>query len=131
MKLGEGKVYSLAYADDLVLLAEGKDEMKSMMERLERYLDKKRLELNASKSKIMRFRKGGRRMEKREWRWVGKLIEEVKEFRYLGYMLQRKQEKRKTGGAREGENKKGEWVMEDREKEIREGLGKENVALIG
>lgn len=49
VKLEEGKVYSLAYADDLVLLAEGKDEMKSMMERLERYLDRKRLELNASK----------------------------------------------------------------------------------
>ncbi|XP_071582157.1 uncharacterized protein [Temnothorax nylanderi] len=42
----------------MVLLAEGEDKMRSMIERLERYLDKKRLELNAQKTKIMRFRKG-------------------------------------------------------------------------
>jgi len=37
----------------------------------------------------MRFKKGGGRMRKREWRWRGKGIEEVREFRYLGYTLQR------------------------------------------
>ncbi|XP_071644396.1 uncharacterized protein [Temnothorax longispinosus] len=89
IKLGEEKVYDLEYADDMVLLAEGEDEMRSMMERLERYLDKKRLELNAEKTKIMRFRKGGRRMVKRDWWWKGRKVEEVKEFRYLGYTLQR------------------------------------------
>ena len=51
------------------------------------YLDKKRLELNAGKTKIMKFRKGGER--KRVWKWKGKSIEEVKEFRYLGYTLKR------------------------------------------
>ncbi|XP_071577986.1 uncharacterized protein [Temnothorax nylanderi] len=73
----------------MVLLAEGEDEMRSMMERLERYLDKKRLELNAEKTKIMRFRRGGGRMVKKVWWWKGRKVEEVKEFRYLGYTLQR------------------------------------------
>jgi len=65
--LKEEKVYSLAYADDIVLIAESEEEMKSVIERMEDYLDKKRLELNVKKTKIMRFKKGGGR-EKR-WRW--------------------------------------------------------------
>jgi len=52
-------VYDLEYADDMVLLAEGEEQMRSMIERQERYLDKKRSELNAEKTKIMRF-KGGK-----------------------------------------------------------------------
>lgn len=42
--------------------------MRSMMERLERYLERKRLELNGEKTKMMRFRNDGGRMEKRKWR---------------------------------------------------------------
>jgi len=80
-------VYDLKYADDMVLLAEGKEKMRSMIERLERYLDKKRLELNVKKTKIMR--KGGGGMGKRDWRWKGKKVEEVNEYNYLGYTLQR------------------------------------------
>ncbi|XP_067217103.1 LINE-1 retrotransposable element ORF2 protein [Linepithema humile] len=89
VKLRGRKIYSLAYADDMVLIAEEEEEMKGMMERLERYLDRKNLELNTEKTKIMRFRKGGGRWRKKVWRWKGKIIEEVKEFRYLGYIIQR------------------------------------------
>lgn len=32
----------------------------------------------------MRLRKGRDRMRKRDWRWRGSVIEEVKEFKYLG-----------------------------------------------
>lgn len=35
VKLGKGRVCTLAYADDIVLLAEEEDEMRSMMGRLE------------------------------------------------------------------------------------------------
>jgi hypothetical protein len=48
LKLVGKRVYTLAYADDIVILAEGKEEMRSMMERLEGYLEKKRLELNGN-----------------------------------------------------------------------------------
>lgn len=51
-------MYILAYADNMVLIAEKKNVMRSMIDKLERYLEKKRLELNAEKSKIMRFRRG-------------------------------------------------------------------------
>jgi len=71
-------VYTLLYADDMVLLAEEEGEMRSMLERLERYLDRKGLELNAEKSKVLRFREGGGRLGKVSWRWKGKKLEEVK-----------------------------------------------------
>lgn len=55
---------------------------RSMIVRLEDYLERKELELNVEKTKIMRFRKGGGRIEKRDWRWKGKKLEEVKEYKY-------------------------------------------------
>jgi len=51
VRLGKERIYSLAYADDVVLVAEEEDEMRSMMERLERYIERKRLELNTRKTK--------------------------------------------------------------------------------
>lgn len=61
MRVGEERVYTLAYADDLMLIAEDEDKSRSLIERLVTYLDEKNLLLNAGKSKIMRFRKGGSR----------------------------------------------------------------------
>lgn len=61
-------MYTLSYADDMVLVAENEEEMRSMMGRLEEYLSKKNLELNAKKTKMVRFKKGAGRLGKREWR---------------------------------------------------------------
>jgi len=65
IKIGEGRIYTLVYADDIVLLAEDKEGMRSMIARLEGYMEKKRLELNVNKTKIMRFRKGGGKNRKK------------------------------------------------------------------
>lgn len=65
VRIGEKKVYTLAYAGDMVLMAEEEDEIRSMIGRLEGYLDNKGLELNSEKTKIKRFRNGGDRMSKR------------------------------------------------------------------
>lgn len=46
-------MYTLTYADDIILIAKKEDEMRSMLDRLEMYLEKKGLELNAKNSKIM------------------------------------------------------------------------------
>lgn len=89
VKVGEERMYTLAYADDIVLIAEEEGQMRSMIERLETYLDGKNLVLNAGKTKIMRFRKGGGRESRKCWWWKGTRIEEVKEFNYLGYVLQK------------------------------------------
>jgi len=89
VKLGEEKVYSLLYADDMVLMAEEEEGMRSVIERLEGYLEEKRLEVNVRKTKVMRFRKGGGKLRKRVWRWRGEKLEEVKQYTYLGYTVQR------------------------------------------
>lgn len=41
----------------MILLVENKEEMRSTIERLEGYLERKELKLNAEKTKIMMFRK--------------------------------------------------------------------------
>jgi len=48
---------TLAYVDDLVLLAKSEEGMKEMMSRTERYLRRKCLSLYTEKSKIVCFRK--------------------------------------------------------------------------
>lgn len=81
------KVWTLSYADNIVLLAKGEDKMKSMMGKLEKYIDGKGLTINAEKSRLLRFKKGRGRLKKIVWRWKGKVIEKVKSFKYLGYVV--------------------------------------------
>lgn len=59
-----------------------------MMKKMERYLKRKKLQLNTEKSKIIEFGKGGGRRKETVWKWEGKKIEEDKEIKCLGYMLQ-------------------------------------------
>lgn len=66
VRLKGRKVYMLAYVDNIALLAENEESLKEMMERLERYLDRKGLKLNVGKTKVMRCRKG-------EFRWKKEL----------------------------------------------------------
>lgn len=87
-RIGEERVYLLLYADDMVLIAEKEEEMKSMLERLEGYIDRKGLEINVEKTKIVRFNRGRGRRKRIRWRWKGKTIEEVREYTYLGYRFQ-------------------------------------------
>lgn len=51
IKLEDERIYSLAYSD-VVSLAENEDEMRSLIERLEQYLNRKDFELNVEKPKI-------------------------------------------------------------------------------
>lgn len=68
IRLGSKEVKVLGYADDLVILAEDEEGMRWLLGRLERYLDKKGLMLNAEKTKVVKFGKGGgRRNRKAHW----------------------------------------------------------------
>lgn len=78
----------MAYADNLVLMEEGEDEMRSMKRRLEGYLNRKCLELNTEKTKIIRSKKGKRRWSKKDWKWKEKKLEEVRQYKYLVYVMQ-------------------------------------------
>ena len=63
--MGNSKVWSLAYADDIVLIANKGEELKTLMKRLEHFLDRRKLNLNIEKSKTMFFKKGGRKEKTR------------------------------------------------------------------
>lgn len=116
VKIEEKRIYSMAYADDIILISEDEEGMKSMMARLERYLEEKCLKLNSEKTKVMRFRKGGGKRKKTNWWWKGRKIEKIKEFKYLGYNLQRNggqeaniRERRGNNGPNMGNRKKKIW----------------------
>ena len=70
------------YADDIVLVA-SKEEFKNMSSRLEKYLDKRKLQVDVEKFKALVFSRG-RRTERK---WKDKILEEVREFNYLGITL--------------------------------------------
>lgn len=74
-------------------MAEREEELKGMLKRFKKFLDKRELRLSSEKTKIMVFEKGRGRTKKREWKWEEEKLEEVKEIRYLGYIVQ------KNGGA--------------------------------
>lgn len=68
VRLREEKMYPLAYADDIVIMTEREDDMRSMIARLENYVRVKGLMVNIEKSKILRFSKGEERGKKVSWR---------------------------------------------------------------
>jgi hypothetical protein len=72
---GKEKVWSLAYADDLVVLAREEKGMKEMLGSMEKYMRRKKLTVNVEKSKMMVFRKGGGRRKINEWKWEKDKIE--------------------------------------------------------
>jgi len=106
--IGKEKLWTITYADDIVLLAKAETDLKEMIKRFRKYIEKKGLSLSSDKSKVMVFEKGRGRAKKREWKWGDKNLEEVKEIRYLGYILQ------KNGGA---------------EKQIRERMRRAMIAM--
>lgn len=126
VKIGGRKIYMLAYADDMVMLAEDEDGMKGLMGMMERYLDGKGLELNTKKTKVMRCRREGDRWKKMRLHWKGKELEEVKEFKYLGYVVKSNggQETHIRDRVRKGATLIGQiWGIDKRrfEERIREG----------
>ena len=55
--LGNKRIYSLTYADDVVLLADDEGGMNLLMKRFEEYVREKDLMVNVPKTKVVYFRK--------------------------------------------------------------------------
>ena len=81
------KVGILAYADDVVLLAENERELQLLMDELNIWCDNNRLEVNISKSKIIHFRNQSKPISTVEFRCGHKTIETVSQYIYLGLLL--------------------------------------------
>lgn len=79
----------MAYANDIVLLANNREAMQDMMSTFRRFLAERKLELCATKTKMLVSGRKGK--EKKEvWKWGKESIEEVQEFKYLGFTLSRR-----------------------------------------
>lgn len=52
MRVGRERIYTLSYADDVVILAQREEDMKELLKRLEKYVEEKKQILNTEKSKI-------------------------------------------------------------------------------
>lgn len=76
--VGKQKLQSITYADDIVLMARSKVELKGMMKRFKRYIDKKGLTLSAENLKVIVFEKGRGRTKRKEWKWGEEEVEEIK-----------------------------------------------------
>ena len=84
--MGRSKVFTLAYADDMVLLASSAKELREMIRITDKFLDGKKLVLNAKKTKVVVFSAAGR-LNGAKILWKGEEIEEVKSFNYLGFLF--------------------------------------------
>lgn len=58
VKIVGRKLKVLRYADDLVVLTEKKENMRLLLKRFERYLDRKKLVFNVEKMKVIRVQRG-------------------------------------------------------------------------
>lgn len=78
---GKKKIWTISYADDIVIMATNEEALRRMIKRLEKYLLKKMLQLNVSKTKIMIFgeTRGRKHKNKKcmEWMWKKEKIEIV------------------------------------------------------
>lgn len=85
VSIGRSRIYTLAYADDLAVMATEEKELRKMLKSLEKYFKEKEMILNVEKSKVLVFWKKDRDKGKRRCSWKEEEIEEVEEFKYLGY----------------------------------------------
>jgi len=85
--VGREKVWSLAYADNIVLVAKKAADLKEMLKSFSNFLKKRKLILSVKKLKMMTFKKGEGRRRKKQWLY--NRIEEMDHFKYLEYTLQR------------------------------------------
>ena len=88
--LVEGKfINALMYADDLIVLSETESGLQKEIDKISDYCEKWKLEINAKKTKIMNFNRGNR-LVKRDFKYKGMTLENVKTIKYLGFSISAK-----------------------------------------
>jgi hypothetical protein len=87
LELGSLNLYLLMYADDTVLFAESASELQNLLNKLEVYSKSWNLSVNATKTKIVVFRNGGKMKTNECWIYDNHQIEIVDNFNYLGVVF--------------------------------------------
>jgi len=78
------KLCLLLYADDIVIMSETEEGLKHSLFLCEKYSDRWELTVNATKTKVMIFRKGGMVKRNIRFKYKGHVLEIVSKFTYLG-----------------------------------------------
>lgn len=86
--MGRSKIFSLAFADDIVIMAESAADLKDMIKATQRFACKMEITINTDKTKVLTFSKGAQ-ASKVDWTIEGVKYEEVEFFTYLGVEFQR------------------------------------------
>ncbi len=77
----------LAYADDLVLIAESEADLQSLLNILQNWCFKWRLAVNVDKTKIMHFRNKNMILTNVNFTINGQSLEIVEQYKYLGIIM--------------------------------------------
>ena len=80
-------LFLIMYADDMVLLAEIAEGLRTLLNSLSKYTHKWDLTLNTNKSKVVVFRNSGKLRDNERWYYNGCQLESVNEFNYLRILL--------------------------------------------
>ena len=81
------KIGILVYADDVVLIAENKEELQQMLKELNLCCENNKLEVNINKSKVIHFRNPSKQRTNRVFQCGQKPIETTSQYLYLGLLL--------------------------------------------
>ena len=81
------KLFLLLYADDIVIFADSAEELQKGLDVLHVYCQRWKLKINAQKTKVVIFRKGGARLGNLNFNFHGVPLEIVKSFSYLGVVF--------------------------------------------
>ena len=81
------KLYMLLYADDRVIFANDTEELQLGLNLLSEYCTSWKLKVNATKTKVLIFRKGGTLQRNLVFMYEDQPIEIVKSFKYLGIVF--------------------------------------------
>ncbi len=96
VSIDNDKVSVLAYADDLVLLAESSQDLQRLIDILQSWCYRWRLSVNIDKTKIMHFREKVTPLTNYVFKYDSLPIECVSEYKYLGILLDEHMDFQKT-----------------------------------
>uniref|UniRef100_A0A0N7ZBB2 Reverse transcriptase domain-containing protein n=1 Tax=Scylla olivacea TaxID=85551 RepID=A0A0N7ZBB2_SCYOL len=77
----------MMYADDTVVLANSEEEMRNILNALELYCDKWKLEVNKNKTKIVVFSRGRLNYDNFHFVFSDEIIDTISEYKYLGVLF--------------------------------------------
>ena len=81
------EILHLLFADDIALISDTIGGLQKQIQILLQYCHEYKMIVNAKKTKVMVFRRGGNLSKREKWFCDGKLLEVVKGFQYVGLLF--------------------------------------------